>query len=130
MPEAALAAVGGEVSGHNRRWVNKAMLEPIPDSELVVYRFNRLIQELLRGVIKRNCFRPWEIDLLLDVEACNLSNCNRRELLRRYQRAAVRQLENGAAEPMKFSDYLATRGSRRKKRAEPNGNGSAKPEPV
>ena len=92
------------------------MLEPIPDQELVIYRFNRLVQELLRGVIKRNCFRPWEIELLLDVEGCHLSNSNRRELLRRYQRAVVRQLENGASKPMRFSEYLANRGSRRKER--------------
>ena len=49
--------------------------------------FNRLIQELLRGNMNRNTFRPWEIELLLDIEACSLRESSKREILRRYQRA-------------------------------------------
>lgn len=82
------------------------------DNEAILYRFNKLIQEMLRGVIKRNCFRPWEIELLLDMEACNLTGSNRRETLRRYQRAVQRQMENGAGSPMKLSEYLANRRGR------------------
>ena len=90
--------------------------DTIIDGEAVLYRFNRLIRELLQGVIKRNTFRPWEIEILLDIDSCELNGSNRRETLRRYQRAVQRQIENGARTPMKLSEYLATRGTRRKKR--------------
>jgi len=92
------------------------------DREAVLARFNRLIQELLRGETKRHSFRQWEIELLLDIEECDLRNVNRRELLRRYQRAVQKQLEAGATRPMKLSEYLAQRrrGSRRRS-AEPGG---------
>ena len=35
-------------------------------------RFNRLIGELLRGAISRNAFQPWEVELLLDLETCQI----------------------------------------------------------
>jgi len=90
------------------------MVDSTTESEVILYRFNRLIQELLRGVIKRNCFRPWEIELLLDIESCDLRNSRRREILRRYQRAVGRELENGSTRPMKLSEYLARRKRRKK----------------
>jgi len=82
------------------------MPENQPDSDLVLHQFNRLMQELLRGEFKRNCFRPWEIELLLDMEDCNLRQANRREILRRYQKAVQRDLQRGAASVMKLSEYL------------------------
>jgi len=63
------------------------MHESLPDSDAVLAQFNRLIQELLRGSMNRNTFRPWEVELLLDIEACHLRDSSRRETLRRYQRA-------------------------------------------
>ena len=78
----------------------------IPDSEAVLAQFNRLIQELLRGNMHRNTFRPWEVDLLLDIEACGLRDASRRETLRRYQRAVQRHMEKGAPLPLKLSEYL------------------------
>ena len=77
-----------------------------PDSDTVLAQFNRLIQELLRGNMHRNTFRPWEIELLLDIEACNLRDSSRREMLRRYQRAVQRQMDKGAKRPMKLSEYI------------------------
>jgi len=68
------------------------MFETLPDSDAVLSQFNRLIQELLRGNMNRNTFRPWEIELLLDIEACNLRDSSKREILRRYQRAVQRQI--------------------------------------
>ena len=88
------------------------MVETELNSEAVLLRFNKLIQELLRGTIKRNCFRPWEIELLLDIEACNLRGSNRRETLRRYQKAVQRQMEKGAPMPMTMSEYLSRRNGR------------------
>src|SRR6202171_2517512 len=82
------------------------MYEAEPDSETVLAQFNRLIQELLRGNMHRNTFRPWEVELLLDIEACNLRDSSRRETLRRYQRAVQRHMEKGARLPLKLSEYL------------------------
>ncbi|MGH9559757.1 MAG: hypothetical protein ACRD30_10995 [Bryobacteraceae bacterium] len=78
----------------------------MPDSDAVLAQFNRLIQELLRGNMHRNTFRPWEIELLLDIETCNLRESSKRETLRRYQKAVQRQMEKGARLPLKLSEYL------------------------
>ena len=81
-------------------------MEPFEDSELVLARFNRLIQEILRGTMNRNCFRPWEIHLLLDIENCSLREGAKRETIRRYQKAVRRAMEKGASKPMLLSEYL------------------------
>jgi hypothetical protein len=80
--------------------------DSLPDSDAVLAQFNRLIQELLRGDMHRNTFRPWEVELLLDIEHCNLRDSSRRETLRRYQRAVQRHMEKGARLPLKLSEYL------------------------
>src|SRR5262245_44607238 len=85
------------------------MFDWTQDSEALLSRFNRLMTELLRGTFGRNCFRPWEVELLLDIEACNLVGANRREILRRYQKAVQRHMENGGAQPLKLSQYLAAK---------------------
>jgi hypothetical protein len=84
------------------------------DAETVLAQFNRLIQELLRGNINRNTFRPWEIDILLDIESCQIRDATRRETLRRYQRAVQRQMEKGASKPMRLSEYLESLRARRR----------------
>jgi len=85
---------------------NEGMLESLPDSDAVLAQFNRLIQELLRGNMHRNTFRPWEVELLLDIEACNLRESAKRETLKRYQKAVQRHMEKGARLPLKLSEYL------------------------
>lgn len=75
-------------------------------SDVHLQQFNKLIAELLRGNMTRNTFRPWEIDVLLDIESCNLREGAKRETLRRYQKAVQRQMEKGTIYPMKLSDYL------------------------
>src|SRR5215471_14760159 len=82
------------------------MHDSLPDSDAVLAQFNRLIQELLRGTMHRNTFRPWEIELLLDIEACNLRESAKREILKRYQKAVQRHMEKGARLPLKLSEYL------------------------
>jgi hypothetical protein len=89
------------------------MFDPDADSEIVLGQFNRLMQELLRGVMNRNCFRPWEIELLLDIESCELSNGGRKDTLKRYQKAVQKQLDRGATRPMKLSEYLKANRARR-----------------
>ena len=83
------------------------MVDPTLDAEAVLHRFNRLTQELLEGSFRRNSFRPWEVELLLDIESCDLGGTNRREILRRYQKAVQRHMERGGAAPLKLSEYLA-----------------------
>ncbi len=56
--------------------------------------------------MQRNTFRPWEVDLLLDIESCNLRESSKRETLRRYQKAVQRHMEKGARLPLKLSEYL------------------------
>ena len=82
------------------------MHDSLPDADAVLAQFNRLIQELLRGNMHRNTFRPWEIELLLDIEGCNLREASKRDMLRRYQKAVQRHMEKGARTPLKLSEYL------------------------
>src|SRR5579883_2068559 len=97
------------------------MHDSLPDSEAVLAQFNRLIQELLRGNMHRNTFRPWEIELLLDIESCSLRESSKRETLRRYQKAVQRHMEKGARLPLKLSEYLEAVRSKRAAQAPPSG---------
>jgi hypothetical protein len=91
----------------------------LPDSDAVLAQFNRLIQELLRGNMHRNTFRPWEIELLLDIESCNLRESSKRETLRRYQKAVQRHMDKGARLPLKLSEYLEAVKTKRGPQATP-----------
>jgi hypothetical protein len=84
------------------------MIDAVLDSEIVLARFNRLMQELLRGSMNRNTFQPWEIDILLDIEGCSLKDAGKKDILRRYQRAVQRAMDKGAPTPMKLSEYLGS----------------------
>ena len=75
-------------------------------------RFRRLVGEIQRGSITRNDFQPWEIELLLDMETCQLERKRRSDILRQYQRAVERQLEMGSGPPMKLSEFLQLRAKR------------------
>ncbi|NWF83355.1 MAG: hypothetical protein HXY18_05955 [Bryobacteraceae bacterium] len=77
-----------------------------PELEARLLQFNRLIQDLLRGRIQRNTFQPWEVEILLDIESCELRDSSRREVLRRYQKAANRYFERGGRTLLKLSEYL------------------------
>jgi len=99
----------GTFANTHENWDDKLvdpMHDSLPDADAVLAQFNRLIQELLRGNMHRNTFRPWEIELLLDIETCNLRESSKRETLRRYQRAVQRHMEKGARTPLKLSEYL------------------------
>ena len=79
------------------------------DSETVLARFNRLVQDLLRGSIRRNTFLPWEVDLMPDIEQCPLRDGPLRRELQRYQAAVRRRMTKGERVPIKFSEYLSSR---------------------
>ncbi len=78
----------------------------VDELEARLHQFNKLITELLRGRMTRNTFQPWEVEILLDIEGCALRDANRREMLRRYQRAANRYFERGGRTMLKLSEYL------------------------
>lgn len=80
---------------------------PIHELEARLVHFNRLMAELVRGRIQRTTFQPWEIEILLDIEACDLKDGNRRQVLKRYQRAANRYLDRGGRTILRLSEYLA-----------------------
>jgi hypothetical protein len=84
------------------------------DSTQLLLRFNQLIRDVESGSTDRNTFRPWEVELLLDMQLCPLGS-DRKRVLRRYQKAVQRSLESGNAKPLKLSEYLSR--SRRIRRA-------------
>jgi hypothetical protein len=90
-------------------------------------QFNKLIQELLRGRLNRNTFQPWEIEILLDIDSCDLGDTNRRELLKRYQKAANRYFERGGRTLLKLSEYLAKKHRQPLESSEETGPGGAGP---
>lgn len=80
---------------------------PVHELETRLIQFNKLMAELVRGRIQRTTFQPWEIEILLDIEACDLRDGNRRQALKRYQRAANRYVDRGGRTMLKLSEYLA-----------------------
>jgi hypothetical protein len=82
--------------------------------ELMFNRFQRLIAEVIRGETRRTVFQTWEVDLLIDIEACRLDPKRRVGILRQYIRAVGRQLDKGPGPPMKLSEFLALRGPKPK----------------
>jgi hypothetical protein len=83
------------------------------EQELMLNRFNRLITEVMRGALARNSFQPWEVEILIDLENCQLNRRRRLDILRQYKRAVERQMNNGPGPPMKLSEFLALRAQRR-----------------
>jgi hypothetical protein len=86
--------------------------EDLEDLELMLNRFNRLLNEVIRGESQRNSFLPWEVDILLDLENCELDRRRRLEILRQYRRAVGIQMEKGPGPPMKLSEFLVLRAER------------------
>ena len=91
------------------------MSEDIIALELMLNRFRKLITEILRGNIPRTTFQPWEVEILLDMQSCELESRRRGEILRQYQKAVEKQLETGPGPPMKLSEFLQLRMTRRPK---------------
>ena len=84
-------------------------MEDPADLELMINRFNRLVKEILAGEVRRTCFQPWEVDVLLDLQDCKLTRSRRDEALRRYQRAVQHQLERGQVPPIKLCEFIGRR---------------------
>ena len=87
--------------------------EDLPDHDLMISRFERLMTELIRGGTNRTVFQPWELEILVDINECRVDRAARIGLLRQYRQAAIRQLETAPGPPMKFSEFLQRRKTRR-----------------
>lgn len=81
--------------------------------ELMLNRFRRLLNDIIRGATARNTFEPWEIAILLDLEQCPVMPRRRLDILRQYEKAVARQMETGPGPPMKLSEFLQLRMTRR-----------------
>jgi hypothetical protein len=66
----------------------------------------QLIQELVGGIVRRNRFTQWELDLLLDLELSRLRKSSRGDALRRYLRTVQASQAQGVDEPPRFSTFL------------------------
>jgi hypothetical protein len=82
-------------------------------------QFCRLIEELIAGNMHRARFRPWEIEILLDIENCPLIGHTGRKILSEYQAAVLAQLATGAGTPMRLSTFLAVRNAESKNERKP-----------
>jgi hypothetical protein len=83
------------------------------DRELMFSRFQRLITEVIRGSTTRNVFQTWEIEILLDIDTCEIHPNRRIAALRQYLTAVAHQLETEQGPPMKLSEFLQRRKTRR-----------------
>jgi hypothetical protein len=77
---------------------------PLPEG--VEAQFRRLIHELATASLQRARFESWEMEILLDLESCNLAGPSRLRILRGYEKAVLEYLERGARLPFKLSAYL------------------------
>jgi hypothetical protein len=84
-----------------------------PGRDALLASFNLLMEELFQGEMRRGKFQAWEIEILLDIESCDLRGSAKRRVLREYQDAVQTGLEKGARLPLKFSDYLEVRDTNR-----------------
>ena len=87
--------------------------EDLTQLELMLNRFRRLLNDIMRGTTSRNAFEPWEVEILLDLENCEISPHRRLETLRQYERAVAKQMEAGPGPPMKLSQFLQQKTTRR-----------------
>src|SRR5262249_51495720 len=87
--------------------------DDIIELELMLNRFRRLIAELIKGTVARYSFQPWEVAILLDFETCRIEPKRRLETLRQYAKAVEKQLQSGPGPPMKFSEFLQLKMTRR-----------------
>jgi hypothetical protein len=87
--------------------------DDLVERELQWNRFRRLVTEVIRGQTRRTVFQPWEMEILLDIRAFEEAPQRRIGMLRQYLKAVERQLESGPGPPMKLSEFLQLRSTRR-----------------
>jgi hypothetical protein len=86
-------------------------MEILPAFELEsrLATLDKLVVDLIAGHFRRTTFRPWEVAVLLDIQSCNEGESNKKELLKRYQKAAHRWFDRGGRTLLLLSDYVAKR---------------------
>jgi hypothetical protein len=84
-------------------------MEEPPDIELIINRFNRLVKEILQGEVRRTTFERWEVEFLVDFQACTLTRSRKEDALRKYQRVVQRQIERHQLPPARFSEFMVQR---------------------
>jgi len=87
--------------------------DDLVETERMLNRFRKLLADVIRGNVRRNVFEPWEVDILLDMEACSIEPKRRGEILRQYLRGVEKQMEKGPGPPMKLSGILQRKTTRR-----------------
>lgn len=68
--------------------------------------FRQFIYQLIAGNVRQNTFTQWELDLLFDLENLRVRKARRVQMLRRYIKAASRQISGGASEPPRLAEFL------------------------
>ena len=68
--------------------------------------FSQLVQELIGGAIRRHTFSPWELELLLDLQACRIRKSSRADVLRRYLKAVQQQFTSEASSPLRLTHFV------------------------
>lgn len=81
-------------------------MRELRNSDAILAQFNQLLRELLGDGLHRHTFRPWEIEILLDIESWDLKGPRRGTILRRYQKAVQRMMAEGARMPLRFAEYM------------------------
>lgn len=86
--------------------------------EIRLAQLDRLLADVMAGEFRRTTFQPWEVEILLDIQACRVDESDAEELLKRYRKAAHRWFDRGGRTLLLFSDYLAKRHRRAPVRGE------------
>ena len=76
--------------------------------------FSQLIQELISGAVARHTFNEWEVEMLLDLQSCQIRKSARADLLRRYLKAVQQGFAEGESSPLRLSSFVERRRQRRK----------------
>ena len=68
---------------------------------------SQFVHEVISGSVRRNTFTPWELELLLDLQASRVRKGSRPEVLKRYLRAAQQDAAHGSSDLLRLSAFLA-----------------------
>jgi hypothetical protein len=79
---------------------------------------HQLVQDIIGGGVRRNTFMQWELELLLDLQTCQIRKGSRPEILRRYVRAVQQHFAQGATAPLRLAAFLDRDNQRAKSVAE------------
>ncbi len=70
--------------------------------------FQRLVQDLITGAVRRHTFTQWELEFLLDLQNSRLRKSSRDGALRKYLRVVHLHHTEGTPEPPRLSAFLAS----------------------